>query len=96
MMKAVVKALELVRQMAGRIKAVAIYTDSTSALNNVGRSHHALGKIIISKARLVTKLGATISLHWCPGHSKVSVEHGVQEYRRHSILCTELRRADTG
>jgi ribonuclease HI len=83
-MKALVKALELVRQTAGRIKAVAIYTDSTSALSIANRPNDALGRIIIEKARFLAQLGIKVSLHWCPGHSKVRSEFGVCIfYRKH-------------
>ena len=71
-MKAVVKALDLVRQTPGQIKAVAIYADSTSALNTAQSPNHPLGQYIIKKARMLTQMGTTISLHWCPGHSGVS------------------------
>lgn len=73
-MKAVVKALELVRQTPGRIKAVAIYTDSTSTLMSVRHPRLPLSRLIIEKARMLTQLGPTISLHWCPGHSRVSAK----------------------
>ena len=71
-MKAVVKALELVRQTPGRVKAVAVYTDSTSTLAGIRTPRTPLGRLIIEKARVLTQLGPEISLHWCPGHSKVS------------------------
>jgi ribonuclease HI len=71
-MKAVDKACELAREMSGQLKAVAIYTDSTSAIHAAQKPHHPLGRHIIRKARTLTKFGPTISLHWCPGHSNVS------------------------
>lgn len=71
-MKAIAKACELVRGAQGQLKAVAIYTDSVGAIGTAHNPKHALGQHIIRKARTLTKSGATLSLHWCPGHGGVS------------------------
>lgn len=70
-MKAIDKACELVREMSGQLKAVAIYTDSTGAIHTAQNPKHPLGQHIIRKAHILTKSGPTLSLHWCPSHSNV-------------------------
>ncbi|OAG12967.1 uncharacterized protein CC84DRAFT_167778 [Paraphaeosphaeria sporulosa] len=71
-MKAIAKAYDLAREIPGQLKAVAIYTDSTSAIRVARNPNHPLGLHIIRKACMLTKLGLKLSLHWCPGHSGVS------------------------
>ncbi|KAK7193552.1 hypothetical protein PSPO01_00225 [Paraphaeosphaeria sporulosa] len=70
-MKAIAKAYDLAREIPGQLKAVAIYTDSTSAIRVARNPNHPLGLHIIRKACMLTKLGLKLSLHWCPGHSGV-------------------------
>lgn len=69
--KALDKACQLVRETPGQFKAVSIYTDSASALGRVATEDIKSGEIA-SKAGILTGLGVTVSLHWCPGHSSVS------------------------
>ena len=71
-LKAVTKAHELVSQLPGQLKTIAIYTDSTHALNMARWGEEAVGQRVQNKARALEQLGATISLHWCPSHSGVS------------------------
>ncbi|KAL5393283.1 hypothetical protein DPSP01_000108 [Paraphaeosphaeria sporulosa] len=70
-MKTIAKAYDLAREIPGQLKAVAIYTDSTSAIRVARNLNHPLGLHIIRKACMLTKLGLKLSLHWCPGHSGV-------------------------
>jgi ribonuclease HI len=69
--KALDKASELMRQSPSRFKSVAIYTDSQTALHYAKVAKTPIGHHILKKARRVHQLGAQISLHWCPGHSRV-------------------------
>jgi len=69
--KALDKACELLRQSPGQFKSVAIYTDSQTALKCAELTKTSIGHHMLKKARLVRQRGAQLSLHWCPGHSKV-------------------------
>ncbi|KAL5415340.1 hypothetical protein PMIN04_008598 [Paraphaeosphaeria minitans] len=83
-MKAIAKSYDLAHEMPGQLKAVAIYTDSTSAIHVAQNPKHPLGLHIIRKARMLTKLGLTLSLHWCPGHSGVSDILSLHQFACHA------------
>jgi hypothetical protein len=74
MVKAIDVACEMIRAEPGRFAAVAIYTDALTVLDQLRcNSSRALCGRIIKKAMGLRREGSnpTITLHWCPGHSKV-------------------------
>jgi ribonuclease HI len=75
--KALDKACELLRQSPGQFKSVAIYTDSQAALKCAELTKTSIGRHMLKKARLIRQRGALLSLHWCPGHSKVGTAQQV-------------------
>lgn len=72
---AVIKALDKARELAltfsAQFKVVAVYTDATSALSSAKDARCSLGQHMAKKAHRLRQLGTEISLHWCPGHSRV-------------------------
>jgi hypothetical protein len=74
MVKAIDLACEMIRAEPSRFAAVAIYTDALTVLDQL-RSHspRALCERIVKKAMGLRREGSnpTLTLHWCPGHSKV-------------------------
>ncbi|KAF2706588.1 hypothetical protein K504DRAFT_458986 [Pleomassaria siparia CBS 279.74] len=74
-LKAIDLACEKVRAKPERWTAVSIYTDSLGFLQLVKRNPlRPQSESTIKKAMKLRRLGnnLTITLHWCPGHSRVS------------------------
>lgn len=78
---AVIKAIDKACELASNnddLTTVSIYTDSTGALYRAQNPEKDfLGETITRKARKLRTLGTSISLHWCPGHSKVLYSEGL-------------------
>jgi hypothetical protein len=74
MVKAIDLACEMIRAEPNRFTAIAIYTDALTVLDQLrAHSPRPLCERIVKKALGLRREGSnpTITLHWCPGHSKV-------------------------
>lgn len=88
----VIKALEKAREIArhSKLTAVSIYTDSTTALHLARQPAKCpLGYQMVAKARLLRKAGRpSITLHWCPGHSRVRI---IWRLQARLLICPRCR-----
>jgi hypothetical protein len=71
--RALEKARELIVKFPGQFKHIHIYTDSHQALRTAENCSSPIGRYMLDKASAIHSRQANVklSLHWCPGHSKV-------------------------
>lgn len=75
---AVIKAIDIasakVREDPQRWKSISIYSDSKGLLEHLeSKCKKPLVYYIHKKAKALISLGIDLTMHWCPGHSKVGM-----------------------
>lgn len=74
--KAIDIACEMIRHGSRPVKVVTIYTDATQTLDLLRTqtpTRMPIIQILIKKTKALRAMGAELSLHWCPGHSRVFI-----------------------